>query len=1449
MSAAARESRRLNWLLLLLALPPALAVIVVPLDLRNQWFFAAGLIVAVLVANRFKTRQATLVVCILTMLASTRYIWWRTTQTLSFSSPLEFLIGIGLYLAEFYAWVILTLGFLQTIWPLRRPPVPLKGPTDQLPTVDVYIPTYNESLGIVRTTVFAAMAMDYPADRFRVFILDDGRRPEFRDFARAAGCGYLTRSDNLHAKAGNLNAAMKRTDGELICVFDCDHVPTRAFLQMTVGWFQQDAKLALLQTPHHFYSPDPVQRNVRAVQDMPGEGELFYGAVQSGNDLWNATFFCGSCAIIRRAALAQTNGFAGETVTEDAHTALKLQRMGWGTAYINARLSAGLATERLVLHIGQRIRWARGMTQIFRIDNPLTGRGLSIPQRLCYLNAMLHFQFPLPRIVFLTSPLAYLIAGQNVIHASAAMIFAYAVPHLFATTKSSERLQGSERRPFWGEIYETLLAFHLVKPTVLTLFNPRKGKFNVTDKGATLDVGFFDYRTLRPHLITAGLLILGIVIGFVKLFFPQMFDVHVSTLMLNTAWTLFNLLILISAITVGRETRQTRDTVRFTASLPVTLYFEDGHVVDARSINVSMGGIAIRGPERFDSNGRVVSHVGLRVRGQSFVLPVETVAVSGGLVRVRFSDLSLAEERRLAEALMGRADAWQHTAYHKMENSIESIMDIAKVSASTLVAGGGSVRRPRQLVTAVASAMAIMFGIAILLGVLGGIANARPPAIAAPTAAPARQPGAGVETMRLTLKDLRVPDRIRLAGTQGEIGIPFGLRHDEVVTGATLTLNFAYSPTLLPDLSQLVVLLNGEVVRTVQLPRETANGLALNIPVEPALFMAGDNQLNLRFVGHYSRDCEDPLNSVLWANVSNTRSYLDLTLQKLPQARTLSALPSPFFDLAQPTPLKLPFIFAGSPGNGELEAAASVAGWLGSLASFRGYSFLPATSLPPSGNAILFVTPRRPIAGIAMPRIDGPALTVIANPRDSYGSLLLVMGRDDRELKIAAAVLATSAGTLGGDYASVADARVPIMAPYAAARWLPTDRPVRLGEIVDPLSLQGQGLPPGPLTADFRIAPDLFFWPQRGARLNIGYTYPVAPWLDRQQSRLDLSLNGQYLRTYRLSGNWWERLRGASGSTSRHGEGSATLPSYALFGQNEISLYYDLRVADKRRCTGTLPTNVKAAIDPTSTIDLRGAHHAALMPDLALLAGAGFPFTRTPDLGETAAVLPANPTATEIEAFLALMGRFGDATGTAPTRLTVLRTGDPSQLSGKDVLIVGRASLAQGPLFDGAPLHWNGHDVEIAQRSRISRAWDFLTPMPLVATAPIDQSLLQSSGVAGMASFRSPFDEQRSVVAFLASDPADLPSLVYGLGDRHMNAEVQGDLALLAGDQIRSFRVGSTYWSGSLPWWIRAGYWLSQHPLLLVIAAIVAALLLSLPLYALLRAQQRRRLAVVEKPE
>lgn len=646
-------------LLVLAMLPVALLVIITPMDSQKQYIFGLLSIGVLFLMGFSKKRSVSVIMVVMSVLLSTRYMYFRLTQTLHFNSEIETILGMGLFLAEVYVWVMLLLSYLQTVWPLKREIVPLPDDMSQWPTVDVYIPTYNEPLDVVRDTVLAAQCIDYPRDKMNIYLLDDGKRREFAVFAADVGVGYITRNDNNHAKAGNLNHAMKLTQGELITVFDCDHVATRIFLQATVGGFLKDPKLALVQTPHYFYSPDPFERNLSVGRNIPNEGSLFYGPIQQGNDNWNATFFCGSCAVIRRSALEEIGGFAVETVTEDAHTALKLQRRGWSSAFLDIPLAAGLATERLVLHVIQRTRWARGMTQIFRLDNPLFGRGLTIQQRLCYLSAMLYYQFALPRIAFLTAPLAYLLFNLNIIHSSASLVFAYALPHLFLAIYVNSRMNGRHRYSFWGEIYDLVLAFHIALPTVVTMFFPKRGKFNVTDKGALLDVGYFDFSVVRPHLIIALLLAAGVIAGIVRACAHDYFGVDPRVIALNVGWGLYSLIFLLAAIAVARETRQTRKTIRIDAEIPVLLHHASGVVSRSHTADLSMGGCRIVAPDDRHLDDEI-EEIELLLQSGAILIPVKTIATDEESIRLMFEDIPLARRRELVRVVLSRADAWIH---------------------------------------------------------------------------------------------------------------------------------------------------------------------------------------------------------------------------------------------------------------------------------------------------------------------------------------------------------------------------------------------------------------------------------------------------------------------------------------------------------------------------------------------------------------------------------------------------------------------------------------------------------------------------------------------------------------------------------------------------------------------------------------------------------------------
>lgn len=664
---------------LFILLPVMIFTIITPMDAHDQYVFGITMIVGCFVLKHLSHKHFVSVCMILiTVVMSTRYMYFRTTQTLYFHSWIEVVLGYALYLAEIYIYIMLLLSSFQNVWSLKREIVPMPDDVSKWPTVDVYIPTYNEPLKIVSDTVLAAQCLEYPKDKLNIYILDDGRRKEFAAFATEAGVGYITRTDNSHAKAGNLNHAMKLTKGEYIAVFDCDHICTRIFLQATLGAFLKDPKLALLQTPHHFYSPDPIERNLYLGRDIPTEGELFYGPIQRGNDNWNAAFFCGSCAVIRRKALDDTNGFAVETVTEDAHTALRLQRKGWNTAYLDKILAGGLATERTILHIIQRNRWARGMIQIFRLDNPLLGRGLTLAQRLCYLSAMMYFLFPLPVVTFLLIPLVYLFFGLSVVYGSASLLFAYVLPHLFLTIYTNSHLTGRYRYSFWGQIYDILLSFHLVIPTIMVMLSPRKGKFNVTDKGGTIEKGYFDAHAVRPHIICAILMVLGIAFGFTKYFLPQYFQVQLSAVIFNCAWTLFNFILVVGAICVARETPNKRQRQRLALSIPVLIYQRSGICSRSTLRDLSMTGCRIDNVIGDNYEDDPITDLEISTSYNSVCVPVEYVGyndIDREFLRFSFTEISVNTQREIVRLLFTRPDTWERPE-HKPDNMFKSYFTI-----------------------------------------------------------------------------------------------------------------------------------------------------------------------------------------------------------------------------------------------------------------------------------------------------------------------------------------------------------------------------------------------------------------------------------------------------------------------------------------------------------------------------------------------------------------------------------------------------------------------------------------------------------------------------------------------------------------------------------------------------------------------------------------------------
>lgn len=1467
------SNRLLRWLVYAFAAFLLWMCASAPLSFGWQVFYGVAVYLLALFIRRYTGTLVTLIMIGFSVNASLRYLYWRFTESLNMDAWLDIVFAYILIGAELYALLVLLLGYVQTIWPLRRTPLALPDDVSLWPTVDVYIPTYNEPLKVVKPTVYAALAMDWPKEKLNVYILDDGRREEFAEFAREAGAIHLTRGDNKHAKAGNINAALPRTHGEYIAFFDCDHIPTRAFLQMTMGQFLHDRKLALVQTPHHFLSPDPFERNLETFRKVPNEGELFYGVIQDGNDMWNAAFFCGSCAVIKRKPLEEVGGVAIETVTEDAHTSLKMQRRGYNTAYLSIPLAAGLATESLSAHVKQRMRWARGMAQIFRVDNPFLGRGLNMWQRMCYGNAIFHFFYGLPRLIFLMAPLSFLFFHAHIINADAITILAYALPHLAHATLTNSRIQSAHRHSFWAEVYEATLAWYIMRPTIRALFSSKTGSFDVTAKGGLVEKDYFDWSISRPYVVMFVLNLIGLIIGFFRLFWWNSYEA--GTVLLNIAWTIYNLLILGAVLAVARESKQVRTTHRVPLKIKCALLRANGEQYECVTDDLSEGGVAVVLPEGVHIDPKELVQVAF-LRGEwGSAFPARVLSLRSGILAMRFEGLTHEQESELVQLTLSRADAWLNWSEDRdLDRPMHGMAEIFKLG----VKGMGRMFNAMKLAvtpgkrSAGSTAAMLALAACLVLGSNDSQAAHHRKAVIETTAAPAV--AADQKQYDWSLQHLGVGLPLQLHGVDGEATIPFSIRSDEIVTGAKLTVTVAFSPALIPELSHLKVMLNDEVMATVPVVKGANPSQTVTIPLDARAFL-DFNRLTFKLIAHYTRECEDPMHSTLWATVDN-QSALQLTVSKMNQRNDLSLIPSPFFDKLDSSKLSLPFVFPGMPSAGTLQAAGTVASWFGSLASYRGVDFPVSTGSIPSGNAVVFLSANQGLPGIPAVQVGGATVAIMDNPGDARGKLLLVMGRDDNELQLAARALALGQAAFSGSSVQIGEIKdAPARRPYDAPNWIPSDRPVHFGELMQQEAMVAKGFAPEAIRVPVQFAPDLFWADARGVPVDLHYRYTPHPTTGK--SSLNIEVNNRYsqslpLRATTAETHWFEdfyhKLMGTRRTTT-DSEGKAQvetegfgskpfdnrsisqekiwLPTYMLMDRSQLQFRYYFEYDKQGFCRSGLIDNMRGAIDANSTIDVSSFAHYLALPNLSKFVNSGFPYTRMADLSETAVVMPDRIGTDDIRAYLIVMGKMGEATGYPANRMVLTTAAGVSNVADKDLIVIG--SVGNQPLLNQwaseLPLALSGNGQRNLQMpgvfKRLMARWDG-RDLDAESRRVGLMTMRDSSPIGAMMQIQSPLSKGRAVVFVAAETPSLLPAVVEPMFDAKAIANFNGDLVLVDGNHSEGFLIGDSFYVGKLPLATSIRYFVGSLPWLMVVFIVIASLLVAAALFRVLRRKAKARL-------
>ncbi len=631
--------------------------------------------VSFFLGKRFRAARVAFVVSGLALCA--RYLVWRLTTSLNFVETFGPIISIALWCAEAYSFTTVVLLVLQVgLWPREKPARP--DVPSFTPSVDVLIPIYSESTDILDKTLIAAVAMRYANKK--IWVCDDSHRDEVRTLAASHGAGYI-KGPKKHAKAGNLNNAMTVTSGELVLVFDTDHIPVTSFLEETVSWFVDD-KLAVVQTPHHFYNDDIFQRAFRLEGTVANEQDLFNHAIQNGRDGWGGAFFVGSGALFRRKALDENGGFNLLSITEDIHTSQHLHARGWRTRFVDKDLAVGLTAENLSSYLVQRRRWMLGCLQIFFKDNPILHRGLPLRLRLGYFASLYYFLHPLFRVIYWLTPLYFLFFHLHPLFADLPELLAYLMPAIIFLPMVSSALLPGWPRFGWGVVYELVVSFPLFR-AMFDLFLPKSLGFKVTPKGIVSTKRSFDASSSLLTIIAALLTLAGIVKGYVEM---TAFGIERDAYVLNIVWATVNLLGLAVALLVAWERPQRRVEERLRRTFKVRV---DGIEMGATR-DVSLSGCALE-VTRSAAVLAMASEADLTLDMYDgpLILPAKRVyeqPLGGGRLRLGFRFvLGAAERRALLLALYAHPKSWERAHANEPRSNLAMFWHLTRGIARALL--------------------------------------------------------------------------------------------------------------------------------------------------------------------------------------------------------------------------------------------------------------------------------------------------------------------------------------------------------------------------------------------------------------------------------------------------------------------------------------------------------------------------------------------------------------------------------------------------------------------------------------------------------------------------------------------------------------------------------------------------------------------------------------------
>ena len=463
----------------------------------------------------------------------------------------SFIVGLILFLAEslgLFAFCVYT--FIFTGKRIQEPKT-LQDFNGNIPTIDILICTYNEELDLLSKTIIAAQKLDYPKDKFKIYVLDDGNRYKLKELCEEYNVNYITREKNVHAKAGNINNALQFINGDLFAVLDADMICKPNFLKQTVGYFV-DENLAFVQTPQTYYNRDIYQYNIS--KNFNNEQDFFMRYIESARNTKEAVLHVGTNAIFRRKYVDEVGGYPTNSITEDMALGLLLQSKGYDSIFINETLVCGLSASTYPDLVKQRDRWCRGNLQVLKHFKKTIFKKLKLKQKIIYLDGVLYWFTGLIKLTYIITPIIYLLSGIVIVNLPPTYLLPLFLLAFIGQILISKLILPKEISKNYfsffmkGEFYHTIIEPHL-SFSVIKHFFFSDMKFSVTSKKVSTSKGKFYFKLSFLHILLLIGSIIALVIGTINVGNKISYQPY----FINLFWILYNIPGLVVALKIAYQ--------------------------------------------------------------------------------------------------------------------------------------------------------------------------------------------------------------------------------------------------------------------------------------------------------------------------------------------------------------------------------------------------------------------------------------------------------------------------------------------------------------------------------------------------------------------------------------------------------------------------------------------------------------------------------------------------------------------------------------------------------------------------------------------------------------------------------------------------------------------------------------------------------------------------------